>query len=97
MASHSHERSHHNAAIEALLRQRDRLLKRRQLWVAGLVIWGVVVGWVLFGVVNSFTDDIDVRLTWIITWLLPVAILLIGSAVTWLQLRKVQQELVALD
>ena len=97
MASHSHERSHHNAAIEALLRQRDRLLKRRQLWVAGLVIWGVVVGWVLFGVVNSFSDATDVRLTWIITWLLPVALLLIGSAATWLQLRKVQQELIALD
>ncbi|MFM1917241.1 MAG: hypothetical protein RJB01_756 [Actinomycetota bacterium] len=97
MASHSHDRSHHHAAIEALLRERDRLLKRRQLWVAGLVVWAVVVGWVLFGVVNSFTEDADVRITWIITWLLPVAILLIGSGTTWMQLRKVQRELIALD
>ena len=54
-----------NARANDLLRRRDSLRKTRQLWIAGLVIWGVVVGWVVFGFVNSVTDDMDVRLTWV--------------------------------
>ena len=77
----------------ALLRRRDALKKRRQLWVAGLVIWGVVVGWVLFGVVNSFTDDVDVRLTWLLTWLLPVAVFGVGTLLVIGQLRVNQRDL----
>lgn len=77
----------------ALLRRRDALKKRRQLWVAGLVIWGVVVGWVLFGVVNSFTDDVDVRLTWLLTWLLPVAVFGVGTLAVIGQLRANQRDL----
>jgi len=77
----------------ALLRRREALKKRRQLWVAGLVIWGVVVGWVLFGVVNSFTDDVDVRLTWLLTWLLPVAVFGVGTLVVIGQLRANQRDL----
>lgn len=77
----------------ALLRRRDALKKRRQLWVAGLVIWGVVVGWVLFGVVNSFTDDVDVRLTWLLTWLLPLAVFGVGTLVVIGQLRANQRDL----
>lgn len=77
----------------ALLRRRDALRKRRQLWVAGVVVWGVVVGWVLFGVVNSFTDDVDVRLSWILTWLVPVAVFVVGTLVTVAQLRSNQAEL----
>lgn len=78
----------------ALLRRRDTLRKRRQLWVAGIVIWGVVVGWVLFGVVNSFSDDADVRLTWLITWLLPVVIFLAGTLTTQASLRACERDLV---
>lgn len=77
----------------ALLRRRDSLRKRRQLWVAGVVVWGVVVGWVLFGVVNSFTDDVDVRLSWLLTWLVPVAVFVVGTLVTAAQLRSNQAEL----
>ena len=77
----------------ALLRRRDALKRRRQLWVAGLVIWGVVVGWVLFGVVNSFTDDVDVRLTWLLTWLLPVAVFGVGTLLVIGQLRVNQRDL----
>lgn len=77
----------------ALLRRRDALKKRRQLWIAGLIIWAVVVGWVLFGVVNSFTDDVDVRLTWLLTWLLPVAVFGVGTLVVIGQLRANQRDL----
>lgn len=77
----------------ALLRRRDSLRKRRQLWVAGVVVWGVVVGWVLFGVVNSFTDDVDVRLSWLLTWLAPMVVLVAGTLVTSAQLRSNQAEL----
>lgn len=77
----------------ALLRRRDSLRKRRQVWVAGVVVWGVVVGWVLFGVVNSFTDDVDVRLSWLLTWLAPMVVLVAGTLVTSAQLRSNQAEL----
>lgn len=79
----------------ALLRRRDALLKRRQLWVAGLVIWGVVVGWVLFGVVNSFADEQDnIWLSWGLTWLAPVIILAAGSLIATLRVRSCNEEII---
>lgn len=79
----------------ALLRKRDALLKRRQLWVAGLVIWGVVVGWVLFGVVNSFADEQDnIWLSWFVTWCIPVLIFAAGTLVSLAQLRACNAEII---
>lgn len=86
-----------NARANDLLRRRDALRKTRQLWVAGLVIWGVVVGWVVFGFVNSVTDDIDVRLTWVLTWLVPVAILAVGTLVTHARVRTCDADLVEVE
>lgn len=83
-----------NARINDLLRRRDALRKGRQLWLAGLVIWAVVVGWVLFGLVNSITDDLDVLLTWGLVWLLPVLVLAGGSLATQLRVRACDRELV---
>ena len=82
------------ARINDLLRRRDTLRKGRQLWLAGLVIWGVVVGWVLFGLVNSITDDLDVRLTWVVVWLLPVLVLAGGVLLTHLRVRDCDRQLV---
>lgn len=79
----------------ALLRRRDALLKRRQLWIAGLVIWAVVVGWVVFGVVNSFADEQDnIWLSWTLTWLAPVAILAVGSIVSIAQVRSCNEQII---
>lgn len=86
-----------NARANDLLRRRDSLRKARQLWIAGLVIWGVVVGWVVFGFVNSVTDDVDVRLTWVITWLLPVLVLAGGTLVTHLRVRGCDTDLVKIE
>jgi len=84
-----------DSAELALLRRRDSLSKRRQLWVAGLVIWAVVVGWVLFGVVNSFADEEDnIWLSWALTWLAPVVILAAGSLASVFQLRACNEEIV---
>jgi hypothetical protein len=77
----------------ALLRKRDGLRRTRQLWVAGVVIWGVVVGWVLFGIVNSISGDVDVRLTWLLTWLVPVLIFGAGTLVTQAALRRCEHDL----
>ncbi|MFM8514731.1 MAG: hypothetical protein ACKOBJ_00520 [Actinomycetota bacterium] len=77
----------------ALLRKRDGLRRRRQLWVAGVVVWGVVVGWVLFGIVNSISGDVDVRLTWLLTWLVPVLIFGAGTLVTQAALRRCEHDL----
>ena len=82
------------ARINDLLRRRDTLRKGRQLWLAGLVIWGVVVGWVLFGLVNSITDDLDVLLTWALEWLLPVLVLAGGVLLTHLRVRDCDRQLV---
>ena len=60
-------------------------------------IWGVVVGWVIFGFVNSVTDDVDVRLTWVVTWLLPVLVLGAGTLVTHLRVRACDADLVEVE
>lgn len=86
-----------NARANDLLRRRDSLRKARQLWIAGLVIWGVVLGWVAFGFVNSVTDDLDVRLTWILVWLLPVLVLAGGALVTHLRVRACEADLVEVE
>lgn len=77
----------------ALLRRRDTLRKRRQLWIAGIIVWGVVVGWVLFGVVNSISGDVDVRLTWLLTWLVPVVVFGLGTLITQTALRSCERDL----
>jgi hypothetical protein len=86
-----------NARANDLLRRRDSLQKARQLWIAGLVIWGVVVGWVAFGFVNSVTDDVDVRLTWVLVWLLPVLVLAAGTLLTVRRLRACADALVEVE
>jgi hypothetical protein len=86
-----------NARANALIRRRDRLRRARQLWLAGLVIWGVVVGWVAFGLVNSLTADDAVWRDWLLVWLLPVAALAIGALVVQLRLRAVGAALVEVE
>lgn len=86
-----------NARANELLRSRDTWRRRRQVWLAGLVIWGVVLGWVIFGFVNSLTDDMDVRLTWVLVWLLPVLVLAGGSGVAHRRVRACEQDLVDVE
>ena len=63
--------SKENSHAYALERQRDSLKRTRQVWVGLLVVWGVLVGWVIFGFVNSFTDDMNAWLSWALAWLAP--------------------------
>lgn len=86
-----------NARVNELLRRRDALRKSRQLWLAGLVIWGVVVGWVVFGLVNSITDDLDVLPTWLVVWLLPVLVFAGGALVTHLRVKACDRDLVEVE
>jgi len=85
--------SKENSHAYALERQRDSIKRTRQVWVGLLVVWGVVVGWVAFGFLNSFTDDLNAWLSWLLTWLVPVAILAVGSIVTQLRLRSCEASL----
>jgi hypothetical protein len=57
-------------------------------------VWGVVVGWVLFGIVNSISGDVDIRLAWVLTWLVPVIIFSAGTLVTQSALRRCERDLV---
>ena len=86
-----------NARANDLIRRRDRLRRTRQLWIAGLVIWAVVVGWVAFGFLNSLTADDAVWRDWLLVWLLPVAVLATGTLVTHLRLRGVGTALVEVE
>jgi hypothetical protein len=86
-----------NARANDLLRRRDALRRTRQLWVAGLAIWAIVLGWVLFGFVNAVTDDVDVRLTWLLVWLLPVVVLGVGTLLTMRRLRACDAALVEVE
>ena len=56
-------------------------------------MWGVVVGWVLFGIVNSISGDVDVRLTWLLTWLVPVVVFGLGTLITQTALRSCERDL----
>jgi len=57
------------------------------------VVWGVVVGWLLFGIVNSISGDVDVRRTWLLTWLGPVLIFGAGTPVTQAALCRCEHDL----
>ena len=85
--------SKENSRAYALERQRDSIKRTRQVWVGLLVIWAVVVGWVIFGFVNSFTDGGNARLSWALTWFLPVAILAVGAIVTQMRLKACEAKL----
>ncbi len=85
--------SKENSHAYELLRQRDSLKRTRQVWIGGLVIWAVVVGWVIFGLVNALTDDLNVWLSWAVTWLVPVVILGAGTLMTMSRLRAVESGL----
>lgn len=89
--------SKENAHAYELLRQRDSLLRTRQVWAAGLVIWAVVLGWVIWGLINALTEDADLRLAWVAVWLLPVLILAAGLLVTRSRLRECQARLLEAD
>ncbi len=82
-----------NSHAYALERQRDSIKRTRQVWVGLLIVWAVVVGWVIFGFVNSFSDDVNAWLSWSLAWLVPVAILAAGSIVTQLRLKACEQKL----
>lgn len=86
-----------NAHAYELLRRRDALKRTRQVWAAGLVIWAVVVGWVLWGLVNSITDAVDMRLAWVVVWLVPVLVLGAGLAVTQRRLRACEAGLLHVE
>lgn len=78
-----------------LERRRDSLKRARQLWIAGLVIWGVLVGWVVWLFINSLDQDDNIRFAWVAVWLLPVLALAVGTWVTQRRLKACQASLVA--
>lgn len=82
------------ARTQALLRQQSRQKRALQVWVALTVIWGVVLGWVVFGIVNSFTADEDVRLAWWI-YAVPLLALAVGTLLAYLRLRRTGADLLA--
>jgi cytochrome bd-type quinol oxidase subunit 2 len=83
------------ARTQALLRERSARRRAMQLWIALTVIWGVVVGWVAFGFVNSVTDDTDVPFAWLV-YAVPLAVLVVGSLLAVLRVRRTDRDLVAL-
>lgn len=80
------------AHVEALLRQRTADRRHRQVWAALAVIWGVVLGWIVWGIVGSQTED-DLA-AWLV-YLVPLAVLASGTVVAHVQVRETEQRLTA--
>jgi Kef-type K+ transport system membrane component KefB len=77
-----------------LLRDRDKQKRSRQVWIGLLVIWGVVVGWLVFFVVRAATPDASPLLAWL-AYLIPLGVLA-GIALAHVRrLRDIDAELVA--
>jgi L-asparagine transporter-like permease len=82
------------ARTQALLRERDARKRSMQIWIGAAVIWGVVLGWVAWGLIGMLFDDSD-RIAWL-TYLVPLAVLVIGALVAAARVRRTTSELVAL-
>ena len=78
---------------QELLRERDAARRARQLWLAGLVIWGAVVGWAAWGLVGMLADDSDL-VAWL-AYVIPLVVLAVGSATAWARVSRIDRELVA--
>lgn len=76
------------ARTQELLRQQTRQRRRLQVWIALTVIWGVVLGWVVFGLVNSVTADSDLPLAWGF-YAVPLVVLGVGSLLAHRRLRRI--------
>ncbi len=80
------------ARTQELLRARGAARRARQLWIALLVIWGAVVGWAAWGLVGMLADDSDL-VAWL-TYLVPLVVLLVGSALAWARVSSIERKLV---
>lgn len=75
------------ARTQALLRQRDVSKRSRQVWAGMTIVWGVVLGWVVWGFVNAVTGEADARVLWLLVYLLPLVVLGVG---TWVSSRRIR-------
>lgn len=82
------------ARTQALLRERDARKRSMQVWIGLTVIWGVILGWVAWGLIGMLFDDSD-AVAWIV-YLVPLAVLLVGSLMAVARVRATTRDLVAL-
>ena len=82
------------ARTQALLRERDARKRSMQVWIAAAVVWGVVLGWVAWGLIGMLFDDSD-TIAWL-TYLVPLVVLVIGASLAAARVRATSRELVAL-
>ncbi len=85
----------HEGRVQELLRERDRTRRSMQVWVALLVIWVVVVGWIVWGIVNAVDGDSVSVWAWV-AYFAPAAALAVGSLLTWSRWRGTDRSLRAL-
>jgi predicted membrane protein len=83
----------HEARTQQLLRERDAAKRRLQVWLGLTIVWGVALGWVVWGLVGMAADD-SRHIAWI-AYLVPLAVLVIGTVVTWLGVRRIDAQLVS--
>ena len=78
--------------VQRTLRERDRRKRTMQVWVALLVIWAVVVGWIVWGLVNALDGDQVSVGAWL-AYLVPTVALAVGSFVAWSAWRRTDADL----
>ena len=77
-----------------LLRQRDRQKRTMQVWVGLLVVWGVLVGWLAFLIVDSMTGGTKSAAAWL-TYLIPLAAIAMVLFLHGQRLRTIDADLLA--
>ena len=80
------------ARVQATLRERDRAKRSMQVRVALLVVWAVVVGWIVWGIVNAVDGDQVSVWAWL-AYLVPTALLGIGAVAAWSRWRRTDRDL----
>ena len=78
--------------VQATLRERDRAKRAMQLWLALLVIWAVVVGWIVWGIINSIDGDRVSVWSWL-AYVVPTLALGVGAVAWWSRWRRTDRDL----
>ncbi|MDO8307873.1 MAG: hypothetical protein Q7V58_05900 [Actinomycetota bacterium] len=73
---------------QALLRQRARAKRAMPVWLGLAIVWGVVFGWIIWGLVRLDSAG----LAWAI-YLVPLAVLAGMALATYARIRRIDREL----
>ena len=81
-----------DARTQDLLRQRARARRAVPVWLGLAIVWGVVVGWIVWGLVRLDSAG----LAWTI-YLVPLALLAGMALAVYARVRRIDRELLEVE